>query len=72
MKTSELKKELQQLKNQSPLHKYVINEIIRGRNTQSKSFSVVRLWRNKQSNILFIRRLAILNTVRACEPSQVL
>lgn len=46
MKTSELKKELQQLKNQSPLYKYVINEIIRGR--------------NKQSNILFIRRL---NTV---------
>ena len=38
MKTTELKKELQQLKNQSPLHKRVINEIIRDSGNYSGSF----------------------------------
>lgn len=38
MKTAELKKELQQLKNQSPLHKHVINEIIRDSADYSGNF----------------------------------
>ena len=37
-KFTELKKELQQLKNQSPLHKHVINEIIRDSGNYSGSF----------------------------------